>query len=76
MNSFTRSAHPYYADPDFVEKLTLYRTAWSTIHETYVGLRAVWRDPNNVPVISAHVLGTPEEETHLFRPTELINYVL
>ena len=76
MNSFTRSTHPYYTDPHFVEKLTLYKTAWSPTHETYVGLRAVWRDPNNVPVVSAHVLGTPEEETVLFRPTELINFVL
>jgi hypothetical protein len=76
MNSFTRSIHPYYTDRDFCAKLPMYRTAWSTVHETYVGLRAVWRDTDNVPVISAHVLGTPDEETHLFRPTELINYVL
>ena len=76
MNSFTRSAHPYYTDRDFCAKLVLYKTAWSTVHETYVGLRSTWRDSDGVPVIEAHVLGTPDEETHLFRPTELINYVL
>lgn len=76
MNPFTRSTHPYYMDPHFVEKLPLYKTAWSPTHNRYVGLKSTWRDSDGVPVIEAHVAGTPEGVTHRFRATELFNYVL
>ena len=76
MNPFAKSTHPYYMDPDFMAKLPMYKTAWSTIHNRYVGIRATWRDPNGAPVISAHVQGTPADEFTLFRATELTGYVL
>ena len=76
MNPFAKSTHPYYMDPDFMAKLPMYKTAWSPIHDRYVGLLSTWRDQNGAPVIKAHVQGTPEGETVLFRATELTGYVL
>ena len=76
MNPFAKSSHPYYVDPPFMATLPNYKTAWSPTHSRYVGIRATWRDPNGVPVISAHVQGAPADEFTLFRATELVRYVL
>jgi hypothetical protein len=63
-------------DPDFFKKLYLYKTAFSPLHDRYVGIKKVQRDAFGGYWITAHVTGYPEYETYLFRPFELTMYCL
>ena len=63
-------------DVDFNEKLSLYKTAFSPLYETYVKILRHYFDDNGEPVITAWVLGNPENMETLFRRHELTNYCL
>lgn len=61
---------------DTREKIYLYKTAYSPLFETYVGIKSVREDDNGGYIIEAHVHGQPQDVIHLFRVQELTNYVL
>ena len=61
---------------EFIAKLPLYKTAWSPVHDRYVGIRSLHQDENGDHIISAHVQGTPDDQIVLFRTTELTQFCL
>jgi len=62
---------------DFEIKLEkFYKTAYSPLHETFVGIRKVRKDDHGEYIIDAHVAGTPKDEIHLFRVNELERFCL
>ncbi len=63
-------------DPDFLKKLPLYRTAYSPLYETFVGIRKVWYDDLGEPILDCHVAGQDPGQSTLFRVCELENFVL
>ena len=62
--------------PTSLTKMRLYKTAYSPLYETFVGIRHVHQDVFGGLIITAHVAGLPEDETALFRENELERFVL
>jgi hypothetical protein len=63
-------------DPDFLKKLPLYKTAFSPLYETYVGIVSVYYDDAGEPIIAGRVAGHEPDRITLFRVCELDNFVL
>lgn len=63
-------------DPDFLKKLPLYKTAYSPLYETFVGILKVRYDDLDGPILDCHVAGQSPEQITLFRVSELENFVL
>ena len=61
-------------DPDFEAKLHLYKTAFSTLYNTYVGIEKVRKLPDGSYVLNCMV--PPIAYPLLFRPHELTNFVM
>lgn len=59
-----------------MNKIELYKTAYSPLHEEFVGIRKVRYDDNGRTILDCHVNGYPEDHIHLFRENELTDYVL
>jgi hypothetical protein len=59
-----------------LEKLSLYKTAYSPMYECYVGILKVYPDVDGVAIIKARLAGEPEGSYILFREHELTNFVL
>jgi hypothetical protein len=57
-------------------KMKLYKTAYSPLYETFVGIRHTHQDVFGEWIITAHVAGTPQESTALFRVCELERFTL
>lgn len=55
-------------------KMKLYKTAYSPLYETYVGIKSVYYDSNDEAVITASVAGL--DGNFLFREYELERYCL
>jgi hypothetical protein len=60
----------------FEKKLPLYRTAWSPLYETFVGIKKVRQDDTGRYILDCTIAGYPEDQIVLFRPEELERYVL
>ena len=60
---------------DFQKKLPLYKTAYSPVWGTYVGIKKVREDENGRPILDCTIAGRPEEIV-MFRVDELTNYCL
>jgi hypothetical protein len=63
-------------DPDFLKKLPLYKTAYSPLYETYVGIVKVRYDDLGEPILDCRVAGHDADQITLFRVCELENFVL
>ena len=62
---------------DFEFKLEkFYKTAYSPLFETFVGIRKVRKDDRGEYIVDAHVAGTPKDDIHLFRVHELERFCL
>ena len=59
-----------------LEKMKLYKTAYSPMYECYVGILSVYPDVDGVPIVKARLAGEPEGSYILFRTHELTNFVL
>lgn len=59
-----------------LEKVKMYKTAYSPMYECYVAIEHVYPDVDGVPIIKARLAGEPEGSYILFRTTELSNFVL
>lgn len=55
-----------------IEKLRLYKTAWSLVFECYVSIVSVFADANGVPILICEF----SDGHFLFRASELTGYVL
>jgi hypothetical protein len=63
-------------DTDFLKKLPLYKTAYSPLYQTYVGIENVYYDEAGEPIIAGRVAGHELDRITLFRVCELDNFVL
>jgi len=61
---------------DFRKKLHLYKTAFSPLYGTYVGIRKVREDTSGYPILDCTVAGMSEDVLVMFRPHELENFCL
>ena len=61
-------------DPDFEAKLHLYRTAFSPIHNTYVGIECVRKLSDESFILDCVV--PFKEDLVMFRPHQLTNFVM
>ena len=61
-------------DPDFEAKLRLYKTAFSPLHDTYVGIQNVRKLSDGSYVLDCVVPFF--EDLIMFRPHELTNFVM
>lgn len=63
-------------DTDLLKKLPLYKTAYSPLYQTYVGINNVYYDVDGEPILSCRVAGHEPDRITLFRVCELDNFVL
>lgn len=57
-----------------IEKLRLYKTAWSPVFSCYVGIVRVYLDENGADILLCKLAYT--DQLHVFRANELTSYVL
>ena len=62
------------ADAHFYRKLRMYRTAYSPMYGTFVGIQKVRFDERGDYILDCHVVG--HEGTHMFRVSELERFGL
>lgn len=60
---------------DFDKKVYMYKTAFSPLYDTYVGIKSVYKDDGDDFILSCTVVGYGDRQ-FLFRDNELENYVL
>lgn len=63
-------------DPSKLQKLHLYKTAFSPLYNAYVGIREVHQLDNGTVILYCNVVGLPDDQMIIFRPHELRDYVL
>jgi hypothetical protein len=61
---------------DFRKKLHLYKTAFSPLYDTYVGIRRVREDEDGFPILDCTVAGWRDDILVSFRPHELESFCL
>jgi len=61
---------------DFRKKLHLYKTAFSPLYDTYVGIQNVREDEDGFPILDCTVAGMSKDVLVLFRPSELKSFCL
>ena len=61
---------------DFRKKLHLYKTAFSPLYDTYVGIREVREDKGGFPILDCTVAGMSKDVLVSFRPHELKDFCL
>ena len=61
-------------DPDFEAKLHLYKTAFSPLYDTYVGIEGLRKLPDGSHILDCVV--PFNEALIMFRPHELTNFVM
>lgn len=61
---------------NFRKKLHLYKTAFSPLYDTYVGIRKVREDKDGFPILDCTVAGMSEDVLVSFRPHELKSFCL
>ena len=61
-------------DPDFEDKLHLYKTAFSPLYGTYVGIKGLRKLPEGSYILNCVV--PFNEALIMFRPHELTNFVM
>ena len=57
-------------------KLRLYKTAYSPLYETFVGIKNVRKDDRGEFILDCTVAGHPKDHIHLFRVHELERFCL
>lgn len=57
-----------------IEKLRLYKTAWSPVFNCFVAILRVYTDENGAPILECRL--HPSNNVILFRASELTDYVL
>ena len=61
---------------DFRKKLHLYKTAFSPLYDTYVGIQRVREDEDGFPILDCTVAGWRKDILVSFRPHELESFCL
>jgi len=59
-----------------LNRLRMYKTAYSPMHEKYVGILNVFLDTDGKPIIKGHLAGEAKDDYILFRENELTAYCL
>jgi len=59
-----------------IERLKLYKTAYSVLDKKFVCLLNVYQDSNGIPIIAAYLEDDLDRNRLVFREGELTNYCL